>query len=377
MDNRKKKICVIGPLPPPVTGLSKALDTILTSEECRKCFDFTVVDLGSLYKVSGGSLSLDKLRGFFILRKKVRSIVRSGEIHSYYLTIAQSTVGILRDMMILHEISKDKDRKDVIIHLHGGSFRARYLSFGGLMRGAVRRSYRIVTKAIVLGDSLRNMFEGILPDDRVSVVPNCVDDRFDIGSDTAARKADSFGSKESLRILYLSNMIREKGYPEVLEAAGLCQKKGLPFRFVFAGKFYSDDEQRAFEERIRSEGPEGSVEYAGVVDGADKKRLLEESDLFVLPTYYPHEGQPITIIEAMSAGMPVICTDHAGIRDLVQDGINGAYVEKQSPEQIVKALELFSGDRELMRKISSANREKVLKSYTEKQYISNITDVLS
>ena len=46
MDNRKKKICVIGPLPPPVTGLSKALDTILTSEECRKCFDFTVVDLG-------------------------------------------------------------------------------------------------------------------------------------------------------------------------------------------------------------------------------------------------------------------------------------------------------------------------------------------
>lgn len=49
---------------------------------------------------------------------------------------------------------------------------------------------------------------------------------------------------------------------------------------------------------------------------------------FALPTRYPNEGQPISILEAMGNGMFIITTDHAGIPDIVEDGVNGIVMKK-------------------------------------------------
>lgn len=374
MKDDRKTVCVIGPLPPPMTGLSKALDTIVRSEAMKQEYDFRVIDLGSLYTVSGGRFSAGKLSGFFRLQRALKDVLRTGGAEIYYLTIAQSAVGAVRDCMLLRLIRRDRKRKAVVIHLHGGGFRSFYQNAPKPLQLLIRSRYRTVTRAAVLGDSLRNMFEGILPEDRIRIVPNCVDNAFLLTEEEIRSKLDRLPEKETLQVLYLSNMIREKGYPDVLEAAKLCRAAGKQLRFVFAGKFYSEEEEAEFRRQLSAEG--GLAEYIGTVGGADKRQLLQESDLFVLPTYYPHEGQPITIIEAMSAGMPVICTDHAGIGDLVKDGVNGITVEKNAPEQIAGALKALDGDRERMRRIAEANRAEVLAHYTEAAYLNNIRELL-
>ena len=374
MQNEKLNVCFIGPLPPPVTGLSKALDTILNSERCQRQFNFNVIDLGKIYPVSGSKLSAGKIAGFFRLHRLVKAAVKAGSTDVYYLAIAQSTVGVLRDLMILQLIRRDKRKQQVIIHLHGGGFQNFYRQANPVLQRMIRRGYSVVTKAVVLGDTLRGMFEGILPEDKICVVPNCVDDKMLLPGQEAAEKAENVLQKERLQVLYLSNMIREKGYPEVLEAAKRCGEK---MDFIFAGKFYSEAEEEGFLKELKEEHLDAFVRYAGVVQGEEKKRLLKESDIFVLPTYYPHEGQPITIIEAMSAGMAVICTDYAGIRDLVADKENAIFVRAKCPEDICDALEKLNRDRQWLKNISQANREKVLAEFTEEKYISRMAEVLS
>ena len=79
----------------------------------------------------------------------------------------------------------------------------------------------------------------------------------------------------------------------------------------------------------------------------------------------------------MSAGMAVICTDHAGIRDLVADKENAIYVRAKCPEDICDALEKLNRDRQWLKNLSQANREKVFAEFTEEKYITRMAEVLS
>ena len=372
----KKNVCMIGPLPPPVTGLSKALDTILTSEECLKAYDFEVIDLGRLYEVSGSKMSLSKVTGLFRLLKRVKQVIHRGQTDTYYLAIAQSTIGVLRDVAILRLIRKDGHANRIVIHLHGGGFRNFYQQCAPWLQRLIQKSYSCVTCAVVLGSSLRNMFEGVLPPEKIAVIPNCVDDEFIVPDAALENRLSSLEGGRALQVLYLSNMIREKGYPDVLEAARICAEHGVNAHFVFAGKFYSEAEEDAFRNMIAQEPYASCVEYAGIVAGEEKLRLLEQSDVFTLPTYYPHEGQPITIIEAMSAGMPVICTNHAGICDLVADGVNGIFVAPQVPQAIAEAVRHYCEDRSLLLHHSRAGRKAALENFTEQQYTDRIIQIL-
>jgi glycosyltransferase involved in cell wall biosynthesis len=66
-----------------------------------------------------------------------------------------------------------------------------------------------------------------------------------------------------------------------------------------------------------------------------------EHDVFLLPTYYPSEAQPLTIIEALNAGCPVVATAHASIPNMVRDGVEGSLVPPRAPEAIADAVEVM------------------------------------
>src|SRR5207249_9975954 len=78
------------------------------------------------------------------------------------------------------------------------------------------------------------------------------------------------------------------------------------------------------------------VELPGVVKGDARFELMRDADLFVFPTYYPIEGQPTVLLEAMSAGLPVVTTDQGAIRDTIVDGETGYLVAKRDPGAIAR-----------------------------------------
>ena len=92
--------------------------------------------------------------------------------------------------------------------------------------------------------------------------------------------------------------------------------------------------------------------------------MLKKAHIFLLPTYYPWEGQPLSIIEAMAFATPVISTYHKGIPELIENAQSGYFVKARSPEQIASAIiKIFSNfdDYENMSRQSRVIYEKKFK----------------
>ena len=119
---------------------------------------------------------------------------------------------------------------------------------------------------------------------------------------------------------------------------------------------------------------EQHVKMLGVVKGQEKEKLLAESDIFVFPPIAP-EGQPLVILEAMSAGLPIITTDQGAIRETVVDGINGFIIPPGKPEVIVEKILLLARDQKLRAQMGLSSREIFVKNYTLDRWANNIADL--
>ncbi|MBQ9083074.1 MAG: glycosyl transferase family 1 [Clostridia bacterium] len=264
MMNTKKKICFIAQFPPPIHGLSKAVDTLYRSELAEK-YAFEAINITDNKKFPLNLFRMAK-----------------SDADLFYFTISQSRGGNLRDLAILKLLQLRK--KKCVVHLHGGYYRT---MVEGLPEQQKRANFAAVSRlagAIVLGPSLKYIFRGMLPEERIFTVPNCVDDQYRMDDDAFAAKVQAAAGVPVRQVLYLSNFIRDKGYPHVLELARQekCRVDGgaAPrFHFHFAGKFFDPADEADFFAFVRNHGLESLVTYHGVVQGAAKQRLLNESHI--------------------------------------------------------------------------------------------------
>ena len=86
--------------------------------------------------------------------------------------------------------------------------------------------------------------------------------------------------------------------------------------------------------------------------GDEKEKLYSEADIFLLPTYYLGEGQPISIIEALSYGLPVISTNFRGIPEQIKNNENGILLERSDGKSIATAIETIISDISIYEKMS-------------------------
>lgn len=345
-----KKICFVAQFPPPIHGLSKAVETLYNSELAQE-FEFEKIDITDNKKI---------LTNLAAIRRSTADL--------FYFTISQTKGGNLRDLAIFKAIGN----RPCLIHLHGGYYRTLVdEDMSAWQRKANYRAMGKLSGAIVLGPSLKWIFEGMLPDEKIFTVPNCVDDEYLMSDEEFEEKISTLPERKVKHVLYLSNFIRSKGYPEVLEMAKLEKERGgeRRFHFDFAGKFFEKSEEEFFWNYVKSNGLEDFVTYHGIVGGDKKRELLKMCDIFCLLTTYPNEGQPISILEAMGNGMVIVTTDHAGIPDLVTDGVNGIVVKKDGIDSssVYKAINKLPFER-----IESKNRVDVISLFRQETYTANM-----
>lgn len=355
-----RKVCVIGQFPPPVHGLSKALDTMYRGLESD--FQLEKVDLTDNKKIP---INLWK-----IARSKA---------DVFYFTLSQTVGGNKRDLLLLKLIAAKK--KKCVVHLHGGYYRSLVENeMGERQRLANFKAMQKVSAAIVLSPSLRGIFEGMVSDERIYSVPNCIDDEFLLPCEALEEKLCR--DKDGYRVLYLSNFNVEKGYRHVLELAKEEKKRvergeKRLFTFDFAGAFFDEAEREFFFASMQENGLDDYVCYHGVVTGERKRALLQKDDIFILPTRYPKEGQPISVLESMGNGMAVVTTDHAAIGDTVRDGENGVLCttgEESDYESLYDRMVAMLPD---LPAIGRRNHERISQDYTEAEYLQNLRTILN
>ena len=343
------RICFIAQFPPPIHGLSKAVDTLFNSRLASE-YDFEKVDITNNKKFLSNLIKISKSRADL-----------------FYFTISQTKGGNMRDLIILKLLSMQ--HKKCLVHLHGGYYRQLVDNdLGASQRKSNYNAVKNLAGAIVLGPSLKSIFEGMIDDRRIITVPNCVDDEFLMSDVEFENKIASFNDRKIKHVLYLSNFIRSKGYPEVLKMAKEEKERvrsgeDRRFHFDFAGAFFEKAEEDYFFGFIKDNQLEDYVTYHGIVSGGKKAELLKNSDIFVLLSRYPKEGQPISILEAMGNGMLIVTTDHAGIPDIVSEG--NIICNSDSDYKNID-LNKVSAD------IERLNRETVKSYYMQENYINNM-----
>ena len=350
------KIIFLAQFPPPIHGLSKAIDTLYHSCLSDK-YHFEKINITSNKRI---------IQTLFAILTKNTDV--------FYFTISQTKGGNWRDILFLALIALK--RRKCIVHLHGGYYRQLMQEdCAPVQKWINRKLMSRVQIGIVLGDSLRNMFERYIPQERIRVVPNCIDDEFLPVEIT--EKLELMRKQNEIHVVYLSNFIKEKGYWEVLEIAKKMKEKNREkdFVFHFAGKFFDRSQQEYFENYIKQEKL-SNIRFHGVVMADEKKNLLKMGHMMILLTHYPNEGQPISLLEGMGNGMAVVTTNHSGIPDIVTES-NGFVCDKHHIEvdDIVAYLEKCWKDREYLCGTCENNYQWVKDNFTQKKYIVNMDKV--
>jgi glycosyltransferase involved in cell wall biosynthesis len=327
------RILFIAPLPPPTTGQSVAVEAFLSKLKSDG-YDVLTLNMSKNTFQQG----VNSFGRFIEIFRLMIIILKSGNnFDRVYLTTSESVAGNLKDMVLLAALGRLRSR--TWLHLHGGAGMRNILSDPLSIIGRLNAFFlKRVAGVIVLGKRLEPIYEKYIPSANIRIVKNFAPDDVFVSNDLLHNK---WSDISVMRILFLSNLIPGKGYKELLQAIKLLSRElSSRIRVDFAGGFETCVDEKWFREEIKNLP---SVYYHGVVHGEVKKSLLANAHIFCLPTYYPFEGQPITILEAYASGCAVLTTDHSGIFDIFSPSMNGWEVQSKSPISIVDALvEIFS-----------------------------------
>lgn len=240
--------------------------------------------------------------------------------------------------------------KKVVWHMHAGRFAVFYQQHRYAVRKVVNKSDVI----IALSEYWKEYFKNEFPSKRVEIIKNV------ISAPKAHKQQTSY-----FTLLFLGLLGKNKGIYDLLECI-------WDHKVEFQGKLKlyigGNGEIEHVKQLIKEYGIADIVIFEGWVSGDKKIELLNKSDAYILPSY--KEGLPISILEAMSYGMPIISTPVGGIPEIVSNGENGYLVEPGNKEDIYKAIISLLNDSDLRNRMGSVSLSRVgehLPEYVEKQ----------
>jgi glycosyltransferase involved in cell wall biosynthesis len=367
-----RPIIVVGPTPPPLHGVS-----VMTVQLIRALRDQGLLaahldtrdrrDLSNIGRLDVQNVWLAARHGARFARLLARH--RDAPV---YVPVSQNRLGFLRDAMFLLMARAARRRR--YVHLHGGYFDSFYRSTDPLTRRVVRAALGGAEQAWVLTPGLRPTFTDLIAPDRVRVLGNVVDDP---GPAAVNGNGNGHGPTARLRVLYLSTLMAPKGCFELVEALRAMGEsaRGLHVRIVGEGSPEVVSRLREHGRRLAGRGVR--IDLPGPLDGAEKAREYLDADVFVFPSYYAFEGQPLVLLEAMAAGLPIVATTLGGIPETIRDEREALLVAPNDSQAFGRALERLAGDAELRARLGAAARRRFEEHHTSDRYADELRALLA
>lgn len=235
----------------------------------------------------------------------------------------------------------------IVNHIHGAEFGSFYEKASKRKKKLVQKVYGKCSRLIVLSKEWKEAVSQIVPADKIDVVENyCIlpQEPYDMG-------------RKPQQILFLGELGERKGCFDIPVILDKVRQVCPQVHLVMAGDGQMEPVKAAFSIRNLM----SYVEFPGWVRREEKRKLLQESAVFLFPTYY--EGMPMAVLEAMSYGMGIVTTETGGIPKLICHGENG-YMEKPGElDLIAKDVITLLQDNE---KCSYLGRQA--RAYAKQQY---------
>ena len=259
-----------------------------------------------------------------------------------YLPLSETTGGFVRDSLFI--LAASARGWKTAVHCRNSTLREFYASRGVPMRAWIRFTLKRVDAVAVLGESLRDLFTGLVAAERVSVVPN--------GTPDVGPGLDSAGSEPCS--VPEQPVVGRRGRMSPSRAAllVLAQRAGSA-EFIFAGAWEDADFER--EVKDLAEPIDGRIKFLPPITGAEKEDLLSQAWVLLFPVVWG-EGHPRIVLEALAAGVPVVTTDRATILDTVGDA--GYVLPDPDPEELAHRILELVDQPALRQRLSTAARAR-------------------
>lgn len=283
-----------------------------------------------------------------------------------YITTSRSAKGFwLRDFPVL--LGAAVSSRAIVNHLHGNDFLGFRSSARWPTRIALDCLYRSISIACVPASNLVEQYAGY-PKTQVRVVPNF----FDSNLLTLSLPKPESGT---LELLYFSNFIVSKGFPVACEAARILRERGVSVHLTLCGEVAETSRAKATEATkfLSAVAKEDWITVSPAVSGRKKVEVLSRAHVMLLPTRYPTEASPISLIEGLAAGCYVVSTDQGSIPELLA-GFDAAIVAPE-PTAIADAVQKWAARSDRAR-ISVQNRALALRRYSPDAYRQKIRETL-
>lgn len=244
----------------------------------------------------------------------------------------------------------------LVHHLHSPTTRdteERWRNFRNSLveRLSLLRARRIIAVSASLREYLREQGYG---DKRVRLVENGVPVTAQQNVADPAQHADVIGMVALFR--------PRKGLEVLMRAAAILKSSGRSVRLRAVGGFETPEYESGIKALEKELGLVGHIDWVGFT--RDVGAELRQMGVFALPSLFG-EGMPMVVLEAMSAGLPVVATRVEGIPEVVREGQDGLLVPPSDPETLAVALGKLIGDPHALREKGQSGRQRQIQQFSD------------
>jgi len=241
-------------------------------------------------------------------------------------------------------------RVPVIMHLHGSQLHMFFDRQPRWRKRIIRSQLESCAAVLVLSKRWETIVLEIAPRAQVIEMPNYV---------PVPKHPHLASSSGPECVFFFSGQVgSRKGVFDLLPAFRDARRSRPEIRLRIAG----DGELEKAISMTRELGLEDCVELLGWLSASDIQRELEKADVFLLPSH--NEGLPMSLLEAMACGLPVVSTRVGGIPEVVKDSVNGLLIEAGDKEALTQSIILLATEPSLRTKLGESAQETIRMHYS-------------
>ena len=298
--------------------------------------------------------------------KKLLGLLKRKKYDVIHINPSMMTIPLLRDYSLLGICLLFSYHKRMLIFFHGWEQAiAVKISTIPILKNTFLKFTAICGKVVVLSKTFKNTLVDMGMADNIVTVTTTMFEQ-------PKPKSKILKDDDIVTILFLARFVREKGLYSAGRIAKIIHDSGIKnIRFIFAG---DGPEMSKFKKYIKDSNLNGICKLPGYLRGEKKVKVLENSHILLLPTYYP-EGCPVVILEAMGAGAVILSTFAGGISEVVENGINGYLFREIDEHKITEKIIELVTEKNILRRIGERNLKVAENVYEAKIVSQKITSL--
>jgi glycosyltransferase involved in cell wall biosynthesis len=358
---KKSKVVFILSIPPPYGGgeiVSKFLLDKLINE-----YDFITYSRKNYSKSKQANKnSFSFFFGIIFIMKTIWQLIKLNP-EGVYIGLPKGFLAFTRNSIVILYASILNKRIYCELHgmnfpfYNGKGFKSKYLIF----------ILNKVNKIRVLSETIKKYFIEIGYKGDIYVINNGIEKPIDLQSKNNRHTIDC------LNLLYFGAISNQKGFLKVLLLVSKLKAKNIHFHLNVIGEWVFEAEKRKYYSFIKENKIEHLISFKGKLFGLEKWEAISQND--VLLHFSEFDGQPLTIIECMSLGIPSIATKVGGIPEMINSGVDGFLID--SVNEATEIIKVIDSSKDVLNNCKENTIKTFKNNYTSKAMVDGILKMIA